>query len=92
MIVYNMPIVFRKMYIYIYFSTRKMMDHYGEEKNPFFVFRQWVENIATQKQVQPIMYGKKFASDNYQKVHLYLFVHFRALCHFRRQIDTFLTS
>lgn len=43
------------------------MDHYGEEKNPFFVFRQWVENIATQKQVQPIMYGKKFASDNYQK-------------------------
>lgn len=63
-----------------------------EKRKTPFLFLDNGLRTATQKQVQPIMYGKKFASDNNQKVHLYLFVHFRALCHFRRQMDTFLTS
>lgn len=67
MIVYMFIICpwFLEKFIYIFFYQKNDGSLWRKEK-PMFVFRQWVENIATQKQVQPIMYGKKFASDNYQ--------------------------
>lgn len=42
MIVYNMPIVFRKMYTHIFYQKNDVSLS-GREK-PIYVFRQWVEN------------------------------------------------